>query len=100
MKPITIVYNGNKDLPLDRNHITKRGYHQLERTFDNIDDAIYFWLECGFYSGVITTLDEILPKGYEEPEILQLLNECPIDVEEVLLSTKELYEIREELEEE
>lgn len=94
MKPITIVYNGNKDLPLERNHITKRGYHQLERVFDNIDDAIYFWLECTFYSGVITTLEEILPKDYQ-PEILELLQQCPLDTEEVLLTTKELYEIRE-----
>ena len=96
MKPITIVYNGNKDLPLERKHITKSGYHQLERTFTEINDAIYFWLECGFYSGAITTLDEILPKGYETPEILQLLNECPLDVEEVLLETSELYNVREE----
>jgi hypothetical protein len=96
MNNITVIYNGNIDLPEDRNHITKRGYHQLERTFDNVDDAIRFWIECEFYSKAISTLDEILPKGYNS-ELLNILGEEPLLCEEIFLDNqKELYQLTEE----
>jgi len=56
---ITVVYNGNPDLPADRNHITKYGRTVMERSFESFEEAIMFWLECDFYSGAITTIDEL-----------------------------------------
>jgi len=96
MSKIIVIYNGNADLPADRNHLTKGGFHQLERTFENIDQAICFWLECSFYSGAITTLEEIMPKGHDS-ELLNILGEEPLLCEEIFLDNqKELYNITEE----
>jgi hypothetical protein len=96
MEPIKVVYNGNINLPEDRNHITKSGYHQLERFFDDVDSAIRFWLECEFYSKAISTLEDILPKGYSS-ELLDILGEEPLLCEEIFLDNqKELYNVTEE----
>jgi hypothetical protein len=89
MKKITIAYNGNPNLPSDRNHKTKYNLQQLERTFQEPNKAIEFWLECGFYGGAITPLDQIIPKGYYSP-ILELLEEKSLEPEEVLLPNQKL----------
>lgn len=96
MSKIVVVYNGNIDLPEDRKHITKHGYHQMEKEFDDVESAIRFWLECEFYSKAITTLDEIIPKGYES-ELLKILGTEPLLCEEIFLDNqKELYNVTNE----
>ena len=98
METIKVIYNGNADLPLDRNHLTKNGKHQLEREFDvlSLEEAIHFWLECSFYSGAITTLEELLPVGYES-ELINILGEEPLLCEEIFLDNqKELYQLTNE----
>ena len=98
MKTITIYYNGNKNLPIERNHKTIKGLHQLSKCFNNIDAAIQFWIECEFYSGSISTLDEILPKDYNN-ELLNILQEEAIKPEEVFIdSQKEIYNLSEDYE--
>jgi len=59
---IQIKYNGDSNLPKDRNHMTKNGREVLSKTFKSFDEAICFWLECDFYSGAVTTLEEIFNK--------------------------------------
>lgn len=59
---IQIKYNGDSNLPKDRDHMTKRGREVLSKTFKSLDEAICFWLECDFYSGAVTTLEEIFNK--------------------------------------
>jgi hypothetical protein len=96
MSKIIVVYNGNINLPADRNHMVKGGIHQLEREFNNVDEAIHFWLECGFYFSNITTLEELLPVGYES-ELLNILGEEPLLCEEIFLDNqKELYQLTNE----
>jgi len=95
MSKITVVYNGDINLPLDRNHITICGNDQLSREFNSVDEAIMFQIECSFYSGSISTLDEIIPKGYES-QLLKILNEKPLTVEEVIIKDSELNKIPEE----
>ena len=98
MSKIIVVYNGNINLPADRNHMTKGGIHQLEREFNalELEAAIHFWLECSFYSGAITTLEELLPVGYES-ELINILGEEPLLCEEIFLDNqKELYQLTNE----
>jgi hypothetical protein len=64
---IVVLYNGNINLPKERNHKTKFGYHQCSKKFKNVDDAACFIIECDFYSGSITTLEEIIPNGFKDP---------------------------------
>ncbi len=59
---IQIKYNGDSNLPKDRNHMTKNGRDVLSKTFKNFNEAMCFWVECDFYSGAITTLEEIFNK--------------------------------------
>ena len=89
-KKIIIFYNGDKNLPLERNHKTTCGKHQLSKEFDNLDMAITFWLECDFYSGSITSLNEILPKDYNH-QLLSVLQEETFFEELQLDSQYELY---------
>jgi len=93
---IVVLYNGNINLPKERNHKTKFGYHQCSKKFKNVDDAACFIIECDFYSGSITTLEEIIPNGYEV-KLAKILNEPVISEEEaILFSDKELKAVSED----
>lgn len=60
---ITVEYNGNPDLPAERNHITRYGRTVMRRKFKTFEEAVMFWLECSFYSGAITSLDKLFSKN-------------------------------------
>ena len=96
MKKITIAYNGNPNLPSDRNHKVHSNYQQLTRTFTNLNKAVEFWLECNFYGGTITRIDEFVPQGYKSP-LREILEEKPLELQEVLLPNQELlYSVEED----
>lgn len=93
---VTVIYSGDSNLPTERNHKTNKGTNILQRVFTSVEDALMFWLECEFYSGTITTLEELLPKGYTHP-LLECINEEPFHIEEVLLEDQTLlYTLEEE----
>jgi hypothetical protein len=57
---IKILFNGNPNVALNEAHKYVTGLVQLERTFKTWDDAVQFNIECSFYGGCITSLDEIM----------------------------------------
>ena len=61
---VTVVYSGDSNLPTERNHKTNKGTNILQRVFTSVEDALMFWLECEFYSGTVTTLEEQIGRAH------------------------------------
>jgi hypothetical protein len=57
---IRVLYNGNPNMPIDSNHRAHFGLVQMSKSFENYDEAVLFHLECEFYGGSITTLEELM----------------------------------------
>lgn len=93
---IEITYNCNPNLPESNEHLTRKDCTKVKtRRFEDVDSAIYFWLECSFYGNEITSLDEILKDCPEK--VKRILSEKPIEVEESLLDDfSRIYDIIEE----
>ena len=68
---ITILFNGNPNVSLTDAHRKHHDLIQMERVFDNFDDAYSFWMELDFYGNAITSFEEVMkhyPKELVEME--------------------------------
>jgi len=57
---IKVLYNGNPNLPIETNHRSMIGLVQMEKSFETWGEAVEFHIECSFYGGSITTLEELM----------------------------------------
>ena len=59
-----VLYHSHPDKPVEYNHIGKlrNMVNQDRRSFEEMDQAINFWLECSY---PITTLDVLIGEKYD-----------------------------------